>query len=173
MKHRIFLTALSLLTLAALIVPVAARQGSGPARKHLNTADIRALEASGHLVAIGTDAWRTRGGVVLRGRDPQKRTRLEHIMRHSVDMPARPKHGVFTGNAAAVIELMDEAWKRVQSGSIRGAERAGKTAYTVDMKRDVGYMGGRDGAARGKPRLHRVRLVVRTGTAEVITFFPQ
>ncbi len=159
---------LLLMMLAA--TPLFAR---GDARFRLDAADIRALEKSGHLVKIGADAWKTRGGALLTGRDPGGLTRLEHIMRHTVDAPGRPKHGVFSIGRAEVIELLDRVIARIRTGSAgAGKTRGDRMAYTVDAGSVVGYLGGREGKKRHHPKLTRVRLVVKKGAMEVVTFFP-
>jgi hypothetical protein len=149
-----------------------ARKKSGDRDAYISAAEIQALEASGHLTPEGKDAWKTRGGLVIAGRDPDGRTRLAHIMRHAKDSPARPKHGVFSLPGAGVIDLMDEAWKKVKAGAVESRERGGKVAYTIRFDRQVGYLGGKEGRTRGYPKLLAVLLVVKKGTARVITFFP-
>ncbi|MBN1498339.1 MAG: hypothetical protein JXA07_16320 [Spirochaetes bacterium] len=139
---------------------------------YITAVEVRALVGSGHLVPAGRDAWRTRGGLLIAGRDPDGRTRLVHIMRHMQDEPGRPKHGVFSLAKAGVIELMDEAWKEVVAGNADSRERAGRVAYTVRFRKKVGFLGGRVGRTRGYPALRSARLVVIKGTNRVITFFP-
>jgi hypothetical protein len=135
--------------------------------------DISSLEKSGHIVKISHNVWKTRGGLLISGTDPDKMTRLEHIMKHTIDMPQRPVHGVFTINKAAVIELMDETWSKIQSGSLKGDERSGKIAYKYDTGRVIGYMGGKKGRDQHNPRLKQVLMVIKKKRPEVITFFPQ
>lgn len=130
------------------------------------------LEQSGHLVRQGGDSWTTRGGLVIRGRDPRGMSRLDHIMRHTADDPRRPRHGVFTVSRKEVIELMDAVWRKAGSGRLHPRVRGRNAAYTDNTGRDIGYLGGREGTRKGQPRLRSVRLVVRRDTAEVITFFP-
>jgi len=134
--------------------------------------EIRDLEQRGLLVPAGKDAWKTKSGLLIAGRDPEGHTRLDHVMRHASDIAGRPKHGVFSETKAGVIVLMDEAWKKIRAGAVPGKERGGKIAFTVRMGRPVGYLGGRKGRELGHPKLDSVRLVVKKGTAAVITFFP-
>lgn len=135
--------------------------------------EIAALEKSGHIVKISQDTWKTRGGLLIAGTDPDKMTRLEHIMKHTIDMPQRPVHGVFIINKAQVIELLDETWVRIQSGALKGDERSGKVAYRYDTGRVIGYMGGKKGRRGHNPRLRQVLIVVKKNRSEVVTFFPQ
>ena len=134
--------------------------------------EIKSLEKSGHLIPAGKDTWKTPKGLILKGRDPKGQTRLEHIMRHTRDMPRRKKHGVFSVSRAEVINLMDQTWLAVKSGRLRGKARGGNVAYTYRLRKEVGYLGGQEGARKGHPKLNAVRMVLREGTSEVITFFP-
>jgi len=135
--------------------------------------DISALERSGHIVKISQNVWKTRGGLFIAGTDHDKMTRLEHIMRHTIDMPQRPVHGVFTISKTAVIELMDETWSKIQSAVLTGQERGGRIAYIYDTGRIIGYMGGKKGKNQHNPRLKKVRIVIKKNKPEVVTFFPQ
>jgi hypothetical protein len=140
---------------------------------HITRSEISGLEKSGHLVQTGNNAWKTRGGVILKGKDPSGLTRLEHVMKHTEDAPRRPKHGVFDLGKAEVIELMDEVWSKIKSGELKGGgERGGKTVYTYRTGRPIGYLGGREGKRKGNPKLKSVRMVIKNGTSEVVTFFP-
>lgn len=149
-----------------------ARHSKRDGRVAINGQEIQALERSGHIIPAGVDSWKTRAGLIIAGRDPDGRTRLEHIMRHAADSPGRPKHGVFSLSKAGVIELMDEAWGLIKSGKAGARERGGKVAYTVRFGKAVGYCGGREGRSRGYPKLSAARLVINKGTSRVVTFFP-
>ena len=106
-------------------------------------------------------------------------SRIEHVMRHAQDMPSRNgNHGVFDANSEDdVFRLLDEAYEMIQSNSrqvSKDKQRAGeewKTAYTIDMKRRVGYRGGEKGNRDGKPALKRIKLVLGNGD-EVVTAYP-
>ncbi|HNW26874.1 MAG TPA: hypothetical protein PKN50_00235 [Spirochaetota bacterium] len=172
MKHALRIL-VSLVCIAVILAGDAeARRRSRDHAVYISVQEIRELERSGVIIPAGKDAWMTRSGLVIAGRDPDGRTRLDHIMRHAMDNPRRPKHGVFSVTKAEVIGLMDEAWKKIRSGAVAGNERGGKIAYTVRMGRPVGYLGGRKGRERGNPKLDSVRLVITKGTTAVITFFP-
>ncbi len=134
--------------------------------------EIASLEKSGRLIKTGLDSWKTRGGLVIKGRDPAGITRLEHIMRHSVNIEKRKKHGVFSIGKPEIIDLMDRTWTEIKSGRINGNSRGGRTAYTYRTGAVVGYMGGRAGKGGGRQNLKSVRIVIKDGTPEVVTFFP-
>ena len=94
-------------------------------------------------------------------------------MAHAHDEPQRPgPHGVFESkDQAQVVRLVDEAYQLAQQG--RG-DPAGtdseRQVWTVDMGRDIGFVGGQLGRQRGHPRCHKLRMVLE-GT-RVVTAFP-
>ena len=138
---------------------------------YITKEEIASLEKSGHITPLGKNSWKTRGGLFLKGKDPDGKNRLEHIMRHSTDSPSRPKHGVFSLTKAEIIDLLDETWSQTAGNPKRGPERGGKTVFTYDTGRDIGYLGGREGLNKKYPKLKSVRLVINN-KKEVITFFP-
>jgi hypothetical protein len=171
--RRIYRVQFVLLCIVVLLAGgIEARHAKRDGRVAINGQEIQALERSGHIIPAGPDSWKTGAGLIIAGRDPDGRTRLEHIMRHAADSPGRPKHGVFSLTKAGVIELMDEAWRLVNSGKAEARERGGKVAYTVRFGKAVGYLGGREGRSRGYPKLSAVRLVIYKGMPRVVTFFP-
>lgn len=139
---------------------------------YITKAEIADLERSGHIVPAGTDAWRTRGGLILKGRDPDGLTRLEHIMRHTRDIPNRKKHSVFLADKKGVIELLDFVWEKIRSGKLKGKEGGGRVVYTWRGGKAYGYPGGREGKGSGDRELSALRLVLKKDTPEVVTFFP-
>lgn len=99
--------------------------------------------------------------------------RLEHLRRHTKDMPNRPgSHGVFDGEMEGALRTVDRAYEKAKKNQ-RTTKRVddGRTIYTVDMGSRVGYVGGRDGNRRRKPMARRVQLVLE-GT-RVITAYPK
>lgn len=99
--------------------------------------------------------------------------RLSHLMRHAEDSPGRPIHGVFEGSREEILALLDEVWQTAQSRGPPDVERevqGGRTVYTVNVGRKIGYVGGRSGSRRGFPPCRAVKLVLE-GTA-VITAYP-
>ncbi|HPL15182.1 MAG TPA: hypothetical protein PL180_00700 [Spirochaetota bacterium] len=172
MKRILFALTIAFCIAGILGGDAAARRKSRDHATFISIREIRDLEQKGLLVPAGKDAWKTKSGLLIAGRDPDGRTRLDHIMRHASDIPGRPKHGVFSVTKAGVIDLMDEAWKKIKAGAVPEKERGGKIAYTVGMGRPIGYLGGRKGRERGNPKLASVRMVIKKGTTAVVTFFP-
>ncbi len=121
---------------------------------------------------LGADTWESAGGLRYVGRDPQGLTRISHVLRHATDDPTRPKHGVFDVERKGVLEVVDEAWLRIQKQGIQGVTKGNRTSFTVDMGRRIGYSGGQAGVVAGKPALTRVQIIVEKGTANVITAYP-
>jgi hypothetical protein len=100
--------------------------------------------------------------------------RLKHLARHLQDQPDRPgRHGVFHGDMAQVLKLLDEAYKRALSGekgTSRREDEDGDTVFEVNFSKPIGYLGGREGAERKNPECKRVRMVVNDN--RLITAFP-
>lgn len=99
--------------------------------------------------------------------------RLEHLRRHTQNDPGRPgSHGVFDGGLEGALKTIDDAYEKAKAGT-RTTKRVedGRTIYTVDMGKRVGYVGGRDGGQKRNPMARRVTLVLE-GT-RVITAYPQ
>lgn len=126
------------------------------------------------LKKLGPETWLSPAGLKYQGRDPDGRTRVDHVLRHARDIPDRDgSHGVFDGGPDAVFGVIDEAWRNVEKTKLRPTIEGDRNLYTVPMGRRVGYLGGRAGASRGHPPLTRVFLVIETGTKNVITAFPR
>lgn len=98
--------------------------------------------------------------------------RLEHLRRHTRDQPGRAgSHGVFDGDMSDAIETVDLAYERAKKGQrTTKSTDQGRTIYTVDMGKRVGYVGGRTGNQRRKPMARRVRLVLEGN--RLITAYP-
>ncbi len=126
------------------------------------------------LKEIGKETWLSPVGLRYRGRDPEGLTRVEHIGRHTRDIPDRDgPHGVFDGGADVAFAVIDEAWQLAQKGKLRPQREGGRRSYTVDMQRRVGFLGGRTGGAQKHPPLSHVFIVFTTGTQDIITAFPK
>lgn len=126
------------------------------------------------LKSLGDNAWVSPAGVRYVGRDPEGRTRKEHVLRHAKDLPDREgPHGVFDEGESLTFAWIDEAWKTIQANRIRPQTEGDRETYTVPMGRRVGYLGGKTGAKQNHPPLTKIFLVVRKGTSEVITAFPK
>lgn len=98
--------------------------------------------------------------------------RLEHLRRHTADQPKRPgKHGVFDGGMEGALRSIDLAYEQAQQNrrTRREIDR-GRTIYTVQMSRRVGYVGGRDGNRNRRPTASRIKLVLEG--RNVITAYP-
>lgn len=98
--------------------------------------------------------------------------RLEHLRRHTKDQPNRPgSHGVFDGEMEGALKTIDDAYDRAKKKQRTTVSKDdGRTIYTVDMGRRVGFVGGRTGNRKRKPMARRVRLVLEGN--RVITAFP-
>ncbi|MCA9165362.1 MAG: hypothetical protein R3C99_27765 [Pirellulaceae bacterium] len=126
------------------------------------------------LKRIGTDAWLSPAGLKYAGRDPEGRTRLDHVRRHMRDDPRRDgPHGVFDGEEGVALATIDEAWRLIQAKKIRPQTENGRSAYTVSMGHRVGFLGGTLGASRDHPPLDRVFIVVEADTTNIVTAFPK
>ncbi len=126
------------------------------------------------LKEIGRDTWLSPGGLRYRGRDSEGLTRVEHIRRHTRDIPERDgPHGVFDGGPDLAFAVIDEAWRLAQERKLRPQKEGDRSSYTVDLRRRIGFLGGRAGAAQDHPPLRRVFLVFTTGTQDIITAFPK
>jgi hypothetical protein len=126
------------------------------------------------LKKTATDTWQSPAGLIYTGRDPQGKTRIEHILRHSIDQPSRVgSHGVFNGGEAKIFPLIDEAYLIAKKKNTRPKTEGGSITYTIPMGRKIGYLGGRTGASRKNPPLTRVFIVMKRGTTNIITAYPK
>jgi hypothetical protein len=101
--------------------------------------------------------------------------RLKHLQRHTADQPNRPgKHGVFDGGMEGAIKAIDDAYAKAQAGGrdvqTEEDQENGRTIYTVNLGRRVGFIGGREGNDRNRPAARRVRIVLDGD--RVITAYP-
>ncbi len=98
--------------------------------------------------------------------------RLAHLERHTQDDPRRSgSHGVFDGGMEGALKTIDLAYERAKTGQRTTTESDdGRTIYTVDLGKRVGYVGGSQGQRRGHPMARRVRLVLEGN--RVVTAFP-
>ncbi|WP_153557048.1 hypothetical protein [Roseimaritima sediminicola] len=126
----------------------------------------------GYLRTIGPDRYLSPGGIVY-GPGSQEGHRLDHLARHLRDQPNRPgPHGVFAGDMPTVLRLLDEAYRRSQQRSPAVSTRVDRdrTIHTVDMDREIGFVGGRQGHREGNPPARRVRMVLEG--KRLITAYP-
>jgi hypothetical protein len=98
--------------------------------------------------------------------------RLNHLERHTKDMPSRPgSHGVFDGEMEGALKTIDRAYQRAKKNQ-KTTKKVddGRTIYTVDMGGRIGYVGGRNGKRKRNPMARRVRIVLDGN--RVITAYP-
>ncbi len=100
--------------------------------------------------------------------------RLKHIERHLADIPDRPgRHGVFEGDMAEFLRLLDEAYTRAEKGekgTSKTEDEDGMMKYEVTFPKTIGFIGGRDGARQKNPDAKRLRMILAGD--RVITAFP-
>lgn len=99
--------------------------------------------------------------------------RIDHLMAHTRDEPEQPgSHGVFDSqDRDEVVLLVDEAYElALAKRHTQIEEEGGRTVYTVDLARIVGFVGGQSGNRRGRPKARHLRLVVEED--RLITAFP-
>lgn len=142
-----------------------------PAEK---VSDSKSQPELGQLRDLGDNVWESAAGLKY-GPGSQEKHRLLHVMKHAEDQPDRPgKHGVFDGDGVRknILALIDEAYLKALAGgkNVNKKKEGTRVVYTVDMRRPIGYVGGRVGNQQGNPKAYRIRLVLE-GT-NVITAFP-
>ena len=127
----------------------------------------------GQLKKVGTNTWESSNGLRY-GPDPRFGNRVQHILRHSVDDVARSgKHGVFSAGKEGTLGVVDEAWSIAKQGgsNVQVVPQGARTQYIVDMGKNIGYVGGQEGAILGNPGTQKVMIIVENGN-EVVTAFP-
>lgn len=139
-----------------------------------NEKELKSKPELGQLRDLGNKVWESAAGLKY-GPGSQEKHRLLHVMKHAEDQPDRPgKHGVFAGAGVRknVLALIDEAYlKALAGGKNVDIKREGtRVVYTVDMRRPVGYVGGRVGNQQGKPKAYKIRIVL--DGPNLITAFP-
>ncbi len=100
--------------------------------------------------------------------------RTDHVLRHTEDQPNRNgSHGVFNAKGNDAFRLIDEAYELVKAKSrqVKSESSRGNMAHVIDMKRQIGYKGGKSGNSRGKPPLSKIKLILANGD-RVITAYP-
>lgn len=99
--------------------------------------------------------------------------RLKHVMQHAKDNPQKEVHGVFDGDRDEILAVIDEAWTRAQKGGsdVRSEKQNNRRVYTVNLKRRVGQVGGRQGERQGNPECRYIRIVLENEN-EVVTAYP-
>lgn len=104
--------------------------------------------------------------------------RIDHVMRHAKDQPdRRGSHGVFVGGKNEIFATIDEAYSLIKSNSryVLKKERDKRintrVAYEIDLRRKIGYKGGKTGKSKGYPDLRIMKLILDKGN-RVITAYP-
>jgi hypothetical protein len=128
-----------------------------------------------NLEKAGGDNLKSPEGLIY-GMGPNREHRVDHVLRHAVDDPSRPVHSVFTGDRDEVLALIDEAYRLVkqkspQARSQKSSEGDNRTENVIDLKRPIGYKGGKNGARDGYPQLFKIKLILEDSN-RVVTAFP-
>ena len=126
----------------------------------------------GLLREVQPDRFLSPAGLMY-GPGSQEGHRLRHLERHLQDAPTRAgPHGVFDGEFAEVLAIIDEGYQRAKTGKsgITTEKQDQRTIYTINLGRRIGYVGGRDGNRRDRPQARRLRIVLEGN--RVITAFP-
>jgi hypothetical protein len=121
------------------------------------------------LKDIGGNKYQSPAGLIYTG---GREHRVDHVLRHCVDDPSKPTHGVFVGDAVAVMKMVDEAYEMVKAGSrkVDSDKQGDKMTHTCEMGRVVGHTGGRKAERSGRKELRSVKLVLADN--RVITAYP-
>ncbi len=140
----------------------------------LETTAGRAPPKTVELKQVGQSAWLSPAGLRYAGHDPEGLNRVEHVMRHTRDIPNRDgPHGVFDGGKDVAFAVIDEAWEIAEKMKLSPKVEGDRSSYLVRMKRRVGYLGGKTGKERRNPALDRVFIVFETDTKNIVTAFPR
>lgn len=125
----------------------------------------------GELTDLGGERFRSTAGLIY---EPlRSEHRIDHVLRHGRDDPNRPVHGVFSGDRAVILAVIDEAWQLAQKGKppqVEIEEDGDRTVYVIDLGRKIGFMGGQAGKRRSFPPCRHLQLVLERN--EVVTAYP-
>ena len=115
-------------------------------------------------------AMRTPAGLVYR--KSAREHRIDHVLRHSKDMPDRPIHGVFEGDRNAILRVIDDAYRLIKADSkLVSSEKDGnRIEHRVNMQRRIGYVGGQAGRRKNHPPCNYLKIVLQQNN--VITAYP-
>jgi hypothetical protein len=127
--------------------------------------------ALGVLTDIGGGVLESTAGLLYK-RGSEEGHRTKHVMKHSKDEPTRDVHGVFEGDESTIFAVIDEAYLLIKQGSSQAKqiESGDRQVYEINLKRRIGFVGGRNGKRQNNPSANYVRLVLEDN--EVITAFP-
>lgn len=124
------------------------------------------------LKPIGKDRFRSPAGLVY-GPGSRDGHRLKHVMKHAQDDMSKPVHGVFVGTERQILELIDDAFRKVQANH-RSVSRTGsgsRVSYSVYYGRRIGYVGGQSGRRKNNPPAKTLVLVLEDD--RIITAYPK
>lgn len=126
----------------------------------------------GDLVEISPDVFKSTNGLIY-GPGSKEGHRLKHVMQHASDNPNKPIHGVFDGDQEEILKLIDLAYAKVKQNSrdVSNSPSGNRNAYTVDMKKRVGFVGGKTGKKRNHPPCYKISLVLEGD--RVVTAYPR
>ncbi len=147
------------------------KQTSNSKPKTNSTAQSNSNLKYGLLKSLGGERYSSPEGLQYT-RGSAEGHRLEHLRRHTDDQPGRPgSHGVFDGGMEGALKTIDIAYQKAKK-NIKTTKKIddGRTIYTVDMGKRVGYVGGRDGKRKRNPMARRVKIVLEGN--RVITAYP-
>ncbi len=125
-----------------------------------------------YLEPAGGKNLKSPAGLIYTG--GQSEHRSEHVLHHANDIPDRDgPHGVFDADGDDVFRLVDEAYELIKHHSPQVKKtpaESGKTEYVIDMKRKIGFLGGKTGIQKNNPPLHKIKLILADN--RVITAYP-
>jgi len=94
-------------------------------------------------------------------------TRAAHVASHNVDNLTKASHGVFLEDGAS---LTNEAWNIALKQGLQRTSRGNVDVVEVALGRQIGWLGGIEGAAAVPT--YNVRIVLKQGTNKLITAYP-
>lgn len=94
------------------------------------------------------------------GKGSKQGNRIAHVLEHAKEDLTKPKHSVFNVKDTEVLGLIDEAWSK-RTGVKPEKQMNGNDVYNIPMGKDVGTKGEK-----------LIRIVVKSGTSEIVTGFP-
>ncbi len=150
-------------------------QSTSPKSPTKPTNDSQSTQSQFKFEKVGQDDLQSPEGLIY-GMGPNREHRVDHVLRHAVDDPSRPVHSVFSGDRDDVLAIIDEAYRLVkqkspQARSQKSPDGDNRTEIVVDLKRSIGYRGGKNGAGDGHPKLSKVKLILEDSN-RLITAFP-
>ncbi len=104
----------------------------------------------------GEGTWVSQAGIIY-GKGSKDGNRLRHILLHRKPDPLKPKHNVFAGETKDIPSLIDEAWLKKGIPEVNDPG-----AYVVPMGKVIGTQGETS-----------LRIIVKPGTCEIISAYPQ